>query len=50
MKKMFLLLIISSLYVGLVSCDPESIEDNNRTAECCGNEGDLPPPPPPSGG
>jgi len=34
----------------MVSCTPEEVADSTKSAECCGNEGDLPPPPPPSGG
>ncbi|WP_229736663.1 hypothetical protein [Bizionia arctica] len=47
---MILICVMSCLYAGLVSCDPEVINDTIGSDECCGNLGDLPPPPPPTTG
>lgn len=36
--------------MSFISCNPEDVEEGAKSAECCGNLGDLPPPPPPTGG
>ncbi|WP_417856757.1 hypothetical protein [Xanthomarina gelatinilytica] len=50
MKKIILILLVSCFYISMVSCTPEEVAESAKTAECCGNEGDLPPPPPPPPG
>lgn len=51
MKKIYLLLLTVILNLGLQSCTPVSLGDENSnfiiSETCCDEDGDIPPPPPP---
>lgn len=50
MKKIYLVLFTVILNLGLFSCTPESVADDEIQVEaCCGDGGDIPPPPPGGG-
>ncbi|WP_299100885.1 hypothetical protein [uncultured Winogradskyella sp.] len=46
MKKIYVILFTVFLNSVFLSCNPESLNEDNTPQLCCGENGEIPPPPP----